>query len=341
MNRAAGLLIFGLVGWQPLAMANSPVWQPVGQGLNDAQIMAVAVDPHNPRLLYAASSSAVYTSHDGGVRWQMGFQVPAQTEVTFLGLDPFEGHTVFAATTNGLYGSFDGGRRWKRLFRGAGTGEARCQVVLVHPARRNQILLGTGGGLFMSADGGQHWQKLAGQVSDQSVRSLAIDPREPDRLYVLTDHGLFVGTPDSPAWDKRFSTLRPEEPTTETSEDMTEAPEEDTGASHRLTTLVIDPQNPQQLYLASLEGLFISQDGGVNWQRATRLGLGTGQIHHLILHAHSPTLAYAATPHGVARYDPQAARWSCCTVACRPRRCIFWLRLKARSLPRPTKASIP
>jgi hypothetical protein len=73
--------------------------------------------------------------------------------------------------------------------------------------------------------------------------------------------------------------------------------------------LAIDPQDPTQLYLATTDGLFVSHDGGVGWQQTTQLGLGTGEIRHLILHAPSPVAAYAATPQGVARYDPTNGRW--------------------------------
>ncbi len=309
MKRAGGLLIVGLIGWQPFAMATPPAWEPLGQGLTDAKIMAVAVDLRSPRLIYAASSSAVYASRDGGMSWRACLQLPTHTEITRLVVDPFDGQRVLAATTNGLYGSLDGGRRWTRLFRGAGTGESRCQVVLVHPSHRHQIFLGTAGGLFMSADGGQHWQKLVGQVSNQSVRSLAIDPQDPDRIYALTDQGLFVGTEEATTWDKRLPTLRTGEPVEEPGSETSEEPQEEPEPSRRLTTLAIDPQDHKRLYLGSLDGLFVSRDAGMTWQRVTQLGLGTAQIHHLILHAHSPMVAYAATPQGVARYDPQENRW--------------------------------
>jgi len=301
-------MIVAVVGVCPLAVAKSPAWQPASQGLNDIQMKVIVVDPHNPRLLYVASSRAVYQSPDGGRTWRERFRTPAQADVTDLAIDPFDSRRVLAATTHGLYGSFNGGRRWTRLFRGAGAGESRGQVVLFHPSRRNEAFLGTVGGLFLSTDGGWHWRELAGRLNGRSVRHLAVDPRDPQRLYTLTDQGLFVSFGDPEGWTRIFAVIGSEE-ALEEPEELSEQPEQGPTASLQPTALALDPLDPHRLFLATTNGLFVSQDGGAGWQRATQLGLGTSRIHHLVLQAHSPTVVYAATQQGVARYYPKDQRW--------------------------------
>jgi hypothetical protein len=128
------------------------------------------------------------------------------------------------------------------------------------------------------------------------------------RLYALTDQGLFMSLDEGLTWDRLFDLIGSDEPLDEIEEipdDFAEQSEE----SRRLTALAIDPNEPRHLYLASTQGLLVSQDGGARWQRATQLGLGTSQIRHLVLHAHSPTVVYAATAQGVARYHAQDQRW--------------------------------
>lgn len=268
----------------------------------------VAADPWSPHLLYAGSWQAIYASSDGGRHWRERFRLPAQAELMDLAIDPFDSRRVLAATTHGLYGTSDGGRGWTRLFRGSGAGESRCQTVLFHPMHRHEVLLGTAGGLFASTDGGRHWRALGSRLSDRSVYALAFDPQQPQRMYALTDQGLFVSGENPEAWNRIFEVSQVEESSPEV-EELPEEPQEESERARQPTTLAIDPRDPQQLYLGTTDGLFVSQDGGVSWQRATQLGLGTAQIRHLILHAHSPTIAYAATPQGVARYLPHDARW--------------------------------
>jgi photosystem II stability/assembly factor-like uncharacterized protein len=336
MRTRLSVMIVVVVGVCPLAVAKSPAWQPASQGLNDIQMKVIVVDPRNPRLLYVASSRAVYQSADGGRTWRERFRTPAQADVTDLAVDPFDPRCVLVATTNGLYGSFDGARRWKRLFRGPGAGESQAQVVRFHPIRRSEVFLGTAGGLFASQDQGRHWQELGGRLRDRSIHDLAIAPGQPNRLYALTDQGLFVsveppatytlpaeGVPGTSAmwrppampadefqaWDRIFEVSAKTEPLEDEVEEPPEEPAQDSDSSRQLTALAIDPHQPQQLYLATAEGLLVSHDQGATWNHLTQLGLGTGQIRHLMLHAHSPSVVYAATLQGVARYDPQDQRW--------------------------------
>ena len=323
---SAGLVMTMLltVGVHPPLLAKPPAWQPMSQGVNDARMAVVAVDPNNPRLLYAGSLRAVYTSHDGGLQWRERFRLPAQAELMDLAIDPFDRRHVLAATTHGLYGTSDGGRGWTRFFRGSGAGESRCQVVLFHPAHRHEVLLGTAGGLFASMDGGRRWRTLGSRLSDRSVHDLAVDPQQPQRIYALTDQGLFVSGESPEAWNRIFEVSQAEGASPEEVEELPEEPEQESEFSRQPTALAIDPHDPKQLYVATTDGLFVSQDGGVSWQRATQLGLGTAQIHHLILHAHSPVVAYAATPQGVARYLSRDARWEVLYMGL-PTQAVRWL----------------
>lgn len=300
--------ILSAVAW-PRAGWATPAWQPAGESLNETRFKMIAVSPVNSRLLYAGSARAIYRSVDGGVRWREQFRVPASAELTSVALDPFDPRHVLAATTTGVYGSSNEGRRWRRIFRASGEGASRCHVVAFHPLRRHEIFVGTAGGLFISEDGGARWRKLGPHLSNRSILNLTVDPQDPARLYALTDEGLFVGSVDGQRWERRFDVGALSEEGPEDAEEALEEPGEESGNAPRLTAMAIDQQEPHHWYLASLGGLFVSEDGGSGWRRLTQRGLGTEAIRHLILHAHSPTVVYAATPQGVARYDPHAQKW--------------------------------
>ena len=287
----------------------APVWQLLSQGLDDIRITCVVAHPTSLDLLYAGSERAVYSSVDRGRQWQQRLRCPASAQVTFIGVDPFDGRRVLVATTHGLYGSLDGGAHWTRLFQAAGEGKSWCRVIAFHPTRRDEVWLGTAGGLFRSLDGGQSWQEPPSPLTHQSVHDLAIDPQQPDLIYALADHGLFAGSMAAGTWKQIAVQNAPEEPV-----DGLSAGEEPSEASkdaeenlivRELTTIAVDPRQSNRLYLAGREGLLISEDTGATW----RQGALSTPVHHLIVQAHSPTVAYAATPAGVIRYRPDEERW--------------------------------
>jgi photosystem II stability/assembly factor-like uncharacterized protein len=72
-------------------------------------ITALAVDPCDPRVVYAGTWSGVYRSLDGGATWsdaQLGYAVTA------LVTDPRHSSSVFAATRSGLFWTNDSGETW-------------------------------------------------------------------------------------------------------------------------------------------------------------------------------------------------------------------------------------
>jgi len=276
--------------------------------MDEARVDVIVTDPTDPLRLYAASGSALYSSVDGGMHWSGCFRAPGHAAIRHLAVDPFDSQHLLAATDNGLYGSGDGAEHWRRLFREAGSGESRCQVVRFHPTRRHEVLVGTAGGVFQSVDGGRTWQAVGAALNRRAIVDLAIEAREPWRVYALTDQGLFVSADDLEQWERRFE--MPSDDALDAEEgSLTDEPPEEAGSARQPTALALDPQQPLQLYLATSNGLFVTHDGAASWQRVSEVGLGTSEIRHVLLVAHSPVIAYVATSQGVARSVPQEHRW--------------------------------
>ena len=161
-------------------------------------------------MLYAGGGNAVYASADGGSNWQPKFQAPASARVTALAIDPMDRRTVLAGTTRGLYGSFDSGEHWQRLHQGVGEGESSCLVVRFHPSQPGAVWLGTGGGLLISSDGGRTWKAAAGLEPARAMLDLAFVPGEPERLYAVTDRGVFLLEAPHP-WTRVLPSATPEQ----------------------------------------------------------------------------------------------------------------------------------
>jgi photosystem II stability/assembly factor-like uncharacterized protein len=126
----------------------------------------LALDPHNPRLLYAAVWEARRTP------WSLASGGP----------------------DSGLYQSTDGGDTWTELTQNPGlpTGLKGRIGVAVSPAKPGRLwalVEAEDGALFRSDDGGATWQRLS---DDRNLRlrfwyygHVFADPQDPDTVYVL------------------------------------------------------------------------------------------------------------------------------------------------------------
>jgi photosystem II stability/assembly factor-like uncharacterized protein/tetratricopeptide (TPR) repeat protein len=92
------------------------------------KISSLAIDPRDPRILYAGTGfrsnlngHGVYKSTDGGLSWKSinnGLPVDDMPlggyYVQAIAIDPNDSQTIYAAGFGGLYKSTDGGQLWKR-----------------------------------------------------------------------------------------------------------------------------------------------------------------------------------------------------------------------------------
>jgi photosystem II stability/assembly factor-like uncharacterized protein len=112
--------------------------------------------------------------------------------------------------------------------------------------------------LLLSAGWAQQWQPLGPEGG--SVRSLAFDPKNPDRIFLGTSAGrLYLSSDGGVSWSRWASLGAP--------------------AEMVLDHVVIDPANPKNMYVAAWNAqapnsdgeLFRSQDGGKRWDVAPDL----------------------------------------------------------------------
>src|SRR5688572_2149373 len=86
----------------------------------------VAVDPQNPRVLYAAgngsglnlfSGSPLFKSTDGGSNWTLtGLKGDVPPNIRQIEVDPHRTDHIYVTTVaNGVFRSLDGGASWSRL----------------------------------------------------------------------------------------------------------------------------------------------------------------------------------------------------------------------------------
>ncbi|MEP7333245.1 MAG: hypothetical protein ABI692_14275 [Terracoccus sp.] len=121
-----------------------------------------------------------------------------------------------------------------------------------------------GDGIYRSADGGVTWKHVSDTFTGQATSALAVDPKNPQHVYAATlrgrggnhrttaptaaAYGIYESTDGGARWRLRKGT---------------------TNELHGATDLVMDPQNPRNLW-ASFWGdaIYKSTNAGVTWTKA-------------------------------------------------------------------------
>lgn len=238
-------------------------WQLAANGLPNADVKALAINPADPNQLYAMADvrGELYSSTDAGANWKR----LADTQL-FGGFD----RALYTSAANdrlllnlskpgGLARSLDRGRTWTMLSKGLPGDEREVYVlsVAIDPADANVMYAGTGGfvgqghGVYKSTDGGDSWSASNRGMIDYRITAIAIDPSDSKIVYAGSDAGeLFKSEDGGQTWNNLTAQL-PLDP----------------NAHATIQQISFDPGNPDRLYLLTPNaGLLIGSPGGAQWQ---------------------------------------------------------------------------
>ncbi len=245
----------------------------VGCSQRSDRVVAVAVHPTKPNLIYVVTEEAVYKTRDGGQAWTRLAEGLRRVRVMNLVIDPQLPANVFAGTlADGVYKSPDGGRRWLPRNAGIQKGTISANVnQLVFDPRDAQILYAaTTVGVFQTRDAGQSWtERMQGMTEINFVVALAIDPIRPNILYAGTSGGVYRSIDGADHWIKANHGLVPED---------TKLASMALGVNR----LLIDPDNPDVVYAGTTRGVFKTLDRGETWMRLAE-DLGELYVSSLVL----------------------------------------------------------
>jgi hypothetical protein len=136
--------------------------------------IAFALD--DPDLVIAPIGNSIAISHDGGVNWDITALNPAW----HVAIGPLEGsgvRRVYAAGNNTIWYSIDGGGSW-RVDPGA-------NVVVASRAATSAFIVANGGGAIPA------FARATGDVGGDAPQALAIEPGNPQFLYLAASGGTF------------------------------------------------------------------------------------------------------------------------------------------------------
>jgi hypothetical protein len=174
-------------------------WSPVYTGPGHSFVNALAVDPGDSRVVWAAMTfGGVMKSTNGGTTWTtvsgsvpMG---PAPSSVVAIAVHPTHSNTVLMLGSDGVYRTTDGGTNWSQV-----THLYSWNGDLVADRAAPGTFYASGSdGVAFSADGGATWNHLDSGLTNTDVQALAIDPADHSRIYAGTaGAGAFSMTVDS------------------------------------------------------------------------------------------------------------------------------------------------
>lgn len=285
----AALLIKG-------SFADETTWEDIGAGKID--LRTVLVRPDNPKVIYIGLKGGIFKTENGAEEWRPVFSIRGQDNyVNLLMFDPQNKDCLFAATDNGLYYGNNQGRRWNRIFRGKNYLENRCVTLAVlYPS----IYLGTKAGLFISNDCGRSWNKAEGKAGSSPAVSISHDVSDPKSVYVACAEGVFKSEDRGKSWENIFAAKALSDEEKENAEEQNEIIEE--RKAMRIRHLCQDKTN---IYLATSEGVYKSDDRGANWQPVSNYGLLNKDVRSLFIF--NDVIVYAVTKSGIFEYKNE--RW--------------------------------
>ena len=192
----------------------------------DTGVTDLAIDPANPRILYAAAyqrrrtawgfngggdGSGLYKTTDAGDTWQRLSDGLPEGQTGRIGLDIYRSdprivYAIVQHEEGGIFRSEDRGEHWERM------GELNPRAmyysqIRIDPSHDRRIYV-LGGPFYYSDDGGRSFVRNTDMTPSYDVgvhgdhHALWIDPMHREHLILGGDGGLYVSWDASTTWDK-------------------------------------------------------------------------------------------------------------------------------------------
>jgi Photosynthesis system II assembly factor YCF48 len=255
-------------------------WRRVGTGLGDHSLLAVAVDPHSPSTVFAATDTAgVFRSFDGGEHWTASNHGISAKYVGAISVHPTRDGEVYAGAEAGrIFRSVDGGSSWSEL-----SPPTTRVAITVLAMDEKRLYAGTNSeGVYWSDDRGTTWGRPARRLSRGTVWNLTFEPVSGD-LFAGTHDGLFLSTDRGATWTQANKGMR----------------------SWNVLAIAADPSSPTTLYAGTAAALYKSSDHGQTWAELK----DELYVTALAVDPRTPSTLYAATHLGVLKSESAGQKW--------------------------------
>lgn len=324
-------------------------WRNASGDLRALNVQAIAVHPEDADVVLIGNSGlwssvraehrwrhgmlahqAVWRTEDGGATWTRSDEGIEELSIEEVVANPYRDHEVWVGprASRGGYRTDDGGHSWRVTQTPTLHYPMRVRFDPTDPDRVFATSWHTGGPFASSDDGGASWRFVSegtffdaldtgrhlyrgngGGGANLHIHGLALDPTDPDVIYVGTVHDadnpagfplegahVFKSTDGGATWR-----------------------ESDDGFPHEAATaihdMLVDPHEPRRVFAAttayeseSERGLWVSEDAGATWREANE-GLGSLDAWAIVAHEERPGVFALAAGDGVYVSEDAGASW--------------------------------
>lgn len=234
-------------------------WEAANTGMENAFIFSLVIDPNNPERIFATSSGVVYRSENAASTWEQVSTtgLPATISITDITIDPNNSNILYCSVYNqGIFQSVDGGMTWSNT--ALPNSDSLGALPITHSTTRpGEVLVGS------EITGVQRWENISknwihsGNGMTDLIRGLVISPTEPNTMFAASlNSGVFKTSDAGDAWT--LSGLR----------------------GRRCLHLEMNPQNHNEIFVGTTQGLAATFDGGQTWQEmGQRVGFASTLTH--------------------------------------------------------------
>lgn len=218
-------------------------------------VLSLTIDPNNSETVYlGARENGIYKSTDGAETWQKiadkNDVLRSRANIYQIAVDPKNSNNIYAAgyqeNQGRLFKSQNGGESWEEVYVVSQEKYAVFSVA-IDPFESQTVYMGTAqGGFLQSMDYGESWRTVG--WFDGVINNIVINPRDTRIIYLGTfQKGVYRTTDRGISWQNL------------------EGVKVFKGAE-KVESLVIDPNNPNILYLGSSYGLLRTTNSGQSWE---------------------------------------------------------------------------
>ena len=281
-------------------------WNGIGYGIAGTEMLFLSAQDGKFDTLYAMSDDelVIKASWDGGQHWEAVFKPDlAQSDgrgfhrFSDIEIAPSDPQVLYASTNavlnigsldpngNTSYGMFrtsDGGTTWTTVNNGLPEASRIVNTIAVHPSDADLVYIGTfNDGIYRSSNGGDSWEAVNNGLGSSDIRSIAIDPVNPDVLYAGSGNGMgiYKSVNGGDLWVESNVGFRLTCPSYLSSfgngaegMDLKSAPTVFTSQDYqniqwtKILDIVVDSADPDHVYAADFSaGIHYSADGGQSW----------------------------------------------------------------------------
>lgn len=326
---AAGNVFAGTTGGIFESIDGGATWTPRNTGMAHLNVTAIAANPANSQVLYAATwGGGIFKTTDGGNTWTPTSSGVTEPYVRSLAINPLLPDTVFAGTNRGAFRTTTGGSNWSLM--ASIPANAAVSAVAATPASPATVYAGTNTGIYRSTDGGLNWFLSNSGITSLNVQSVLFTQVTGSTVYTGANGGIFRSTNRGTTWapiTTGLGSLNIHALAGHSSNQFLLYAATEAGVYRSINggsswasysnglgslsvfSVILDPAFSLNLYAGTDAGIYKSTDGGITWQAASN-GISDLRIRTLAMQPGNPQIIHAGTVTGLYRTTDGGETWS-------------------------------